>query len=153
MIIPLHIQDIKVGEPILVQVRKTGIAAPPEIAQPHLFRYVNKPVRPDVLVENAWLGSISMEMSSKTIAHSNKVATPAFLIDSVLPNIGQKQIHETIPVVVKKYSSRRVPGVCQSCTLGDFLEPALAQILKQRISSSYCCDIKIRISIIVDIRK
>src|SRR5713101_5783352 len=58
----LHVQDVEVGEPVIVDVERRGIAAPAEIHQPDFARDVLEAVAAQIVVQNARFGALGVEV-------------------------------------------------------------------------------------------
>ena len=153
MIVALHVEEVKIGKTVLVQVGESGIATPGTITQVHLFGNVFEMSAADVLVEDAELGSLRIQVAIEGIGHRQVITTAAFLIGGVNPDVGQQQVQQPVVVEVKEYRARGVTDVVQARFPGDVREAAVAEVSEQMVAMPDSRHKKVRRAVVVNVGK
>ena len=128
VVLTLHVQDVQVGQPVVVHVDHGGVAAPAAVDQADLARHVLEPAATEVVIQDARFGAVRVGMAVERVRQAHVVATRPLFIARVDADVGHEQVDQAIPVVVEEHRAGRMPHVPDAGLRGDVAELAPAEV-------------------------
>lgn len=116
LVVPLHIQDIKIGPTVIICVKRGCITRPTDIHQTCLFRNIGESILSEVFIEYATFITVWFQMPGKTIFKTDirvidSVIFPHFdnFVTCILSDIDEKKVEQAVTVVIKKDRPEECP--------------------------------------------
>jgi len=102
VIVALHVQDVEVREGIAVHIRHGRVTGPRAVGQFHLPGHLAELSSAKILVKQAHLGALGIEMPAEGVAHAQEKAAPAFFVSRCTHPRAKKQIEQPVPIEIEE---------------------------------------------------
>ncbi len=103
---PLHGRDVQIGAAIGVVVKRRCVARPCRVNQARRNGHIGETAAAEVVVENRDLGAFRVQMAGERIAEALPQTVGIALLLRVLADVGDKQVEQSVSVVVEKHRAR-----------------------------------------------
>src|SRR3982751_2316787 len=147
----LHVEDIQILKPIVVDVERGRVATPALVDEAGRPGDISEAIAALIPVQDARLGALRMEMSHERVTQSDEVSTRATLVGGIHADVGHEQIEFSVVVVIEENGARGMSGVSHPGRLGDVAEATAANVLKEMIAVAHCRYEQIGIAVVVDV--
>src|SRR5256885_7223494 len=134
VITSLHVQDVQVRISVAIDVERGGVAAPALVDESDIARHIPEPIAAEVMIKNARLGALGMQMPHERVAESDEITPGSALVRGIDADVGDEEIEQAVAVVVEKDRTRRVADVADASRLGDVAKFSAAQILEEMVA-------------------
>ncbi len=151
VVVPLHVQDVEVRVPVAVEVGEGRVAAPSGVGQLDLIGDVDEVVVSDVAEEATLLRALRLQVTAEGVCEADEVAAAPALLGRVHADVDEKEIEQTVVVVVEEDGAGGVADIVEARFLRDVPEVALPVVLEEDVSAAHGRDVKVRISVVVDV--
>ena len=157
---PLHIEYVQVRPAVPVDVAGSRIASPAHVPQAGLFRDIDEAIAALVVIEDALLEALRLEVAGKRVTE----AVVERVIDTVIgcltqffgrvpAHVGEEQVEQAIPVVVKEHGAGRMAFVPGTGCIGYVAESPAPDVFIQAVSLANSRDVEVCIAVVVDVRE
>ena len=149
-VIPLHIEYVQVRPAVPIDVAGSRISSPAHVLQASLFRDVGEAIAALVAIEDALLEALRLKVAGKRVTE----AVVELVIDTVigcftqffrgvLADVGEEQIQQAIPVVVKEHGAGRMAFMPGTGCIGYVAESPAADVFIQAVSLANGRDVEV----------
>jgi hypothetical protein len=135
MVVPLHVQDVEVGKAVAVEIGEGRIPAPAGIREADGIGDIHEPVVACVAVEAALLRACRFQVTREGVLVPQEVPARPLLVDRVLADVDEKEVEQSVVVVVEEDGARGVADVVEAGLLRDVLEVPLPVILEEDVAA------------------
>ncbi len=118
-----------------------------------LRRDVLEAVVPHVLVEDARLAAVGVEVAAEGVGETDVGAAAPLLVVGVAANVAHEEVEQAVVVVVEEDGARGVADVVHARLLRDVLEVPVPVVLEEDVAAADRRDEQVHVAVVVDVRE